>query len=214
VRGVSPANTAPATAFRKERPEGGRRPETAGIRPGLFYGVFAGLCGTNVVTLVALLMAPDIAALMSNQNEMVLAAYEDRVAELRTEVDRLHSRQYAQAGDLNLQLQELTQQQEVLLEQHQYVRQLAAKAAELGLEPVAVAEAPTEPPLPALRLGEASSDIEMVGAAVQEMMKESRLALAGLTEAATDSTETIVTELRGVGITLALPPPEASIPMR
>lgn len=181
-----------------------------GIHPGLFYGIFAGLFGTNVVTLVALLMAPDIAALMSNQNEMVLAAYEDRVAELRTEVDRLHSRQYAQAGNLNLQLQELTQQQEVLLEQHQYVRQLAAKAAELGLEPAAVAEAPTEPPLRALRLGEASSDIEMVGAAVREMMDESRIALAGLTEAATDSTETIVTELRGVGIKLELPPLEAS----
>jgi murein DD-endopeptidase MepM/ murein hydrolase activator NlpD len=182
-----------------------------GIHPGLFYGVFAGLCGTNVVTLVALLMAPDIAGLMGNQNEMVLAAYEDRVVELRTEVDRLHSRQYAQAGNLNLQLQELTQQQEVLLEQHQYVRQLAAKAAELGLEPAAVAEAPTDPPLRALRLGEASGDIEMVGEAVQEMMQESRMALAGLTEAAIDSTDTIVTELRGVGIALELPPLEASI---
>src|SRR5690606_37452143 len=112
-----------STAFRRERPDDGRRPVTEGIRPGLFYGLFAGLCGTNVVTLVALLMAPEIAALTSNQNEMVLAAYENRVAELRTEVDRLHSRQYAQAGNLNLQLQELTQQQEGLLEQHQYVRQ-------------------------------------------------------------------------------------------
>lgn len=211
MRTRSPVGTTPATAFRKERPDAGRQPETAGIRPSLFYGLFAALCGSNVVTLVALLMAPDIAALMSSQNEMVLAAYEDRVAELRTEVDRLHSRQYAQAGNLNLQLQELTQQQEVLLEQHQYVRQLAAKAAELGLEPAAVAEAPIEPPLPALRLGDASGDIEMVGAAVQEMMDESRMALAGLSEAATDSTKTILAELRGVGISIALPPSDAPI---
>lgn len=211
MRTRSPAGTAPATAFRRERPERGQRPPSPGIRPGLFYGVFAALCGTNVVTLVALLMAPDVVALLGDQNEMVLAAYEDRVAELRTEVDRLHSRQYAQAGNLNLQLQELTQQQEVLLEQHQYVRQLAAKAAELGLEPAQVAEVTADAPLPALRLGAASSDIESVGAAVQEMMDESRLALAGLSEAASDSTETILAELRGVGITPELPPREASV---
>ncbi|HEV7278175.1 MAG TPA: peptidoglycan DD-metalloendopeptidase family protein [Devosiaceae bacterium] len=192
-------------AFRKGRPEGRQTAQATGIRPALFYGVFAALCGTNVITLVALFMAPEIAGLMSSQRDLVLAAYEDRVAELRTEVDRLHSRQYAQTGNLNLQLQELTQQQEVLLEQHQYVRQLALKAAELGLEPASVAAASEEPPVPALRLGSAPDDIETVGAAVQEMMEESRLALAGLTEAASDSTETILAELRSVGITPALP---------
>lgn len=208
---ISQAGRAPATAYRRGRPEARKTAKVAGIHPALFYGVFAVLCGTNVITLVALLMAPDIAGLMTSQRDLVLAAYEDRVAELRTEVDRLHSRQYAQAGNLNLQLQELTQQQEVLLEQQQYVRQLATKAAELGLEPAAVAAVPQEPPVPALRLGNAPGDIQTVGKAVQKMMDESRLALAGLTEAASDSTETILAELRQVGITPDLPAGAAAV---
>ena len=207
MRRSSEAGTAPASPFRRSPP----RAATAGIRPALFYSVFAGLCATNVVTLVTLLMAPDIAAMMSSQHELVLDAYEDRVAELRTEVDRLHSRQYAQAGNINLQLQELTQQQEVLLEQHQYVRQLASKAAELGLEPATIAAVPAEPPVPALRLSNASSNIELVEAAVRAMMDESRLALAGLSEAASESTETILSELRGIGITPELPPEASAV---
>ena len=75
---------------------------------------------------------------------MVLSAYEDRIAQLRVEVDRLHSRQYAQAGNINLQLQELAQQQEVLTEQHQYVKLLAQKASELGIDTTAVAPEPAE----------------------------------------------------------------------
>lgn len=187
----------------------GPRPRaTGGISPKLFYSSFTLLLATNAVTLVALLMAPDIAALLGNQNEQALAAYEDRVAELRTEVDRLYSRQYAQAGNLNLQLQELAQQQDVLLEQHQYVRQLAAKAAELGIESanVAVADAAVPPPAEA---GSDATDVEAVALAVQQMMDESRMALAGISEAATSSTEAILTELGAIGITPEMPEPGA-----
>jgi hypothetical protein len=111
-----------------------KRARVPGIRPWMLYTCFAVLFGTNVLTAVGLLMSPDIATLLGGQKQLVVAAYEDRIAQLRVEVDRLHSRQFAQAGDINLQLQELTQQQEVLLEQHQFVQQLAAKAAELGIE--------------------------------------------------------------------------------
>ena len=82
-----------------------RREHGNGIRPGLFYAAFAVLFGTNVLTLVGFLMAPDISALLSGQSDVVVSAYEDRIAQLRVEVDRLHSRQFAQAGDINLQLQ-------------------------------------------------------------------------------------------------------------
>ena len=108
--------------------------QIAAIRPAVFYLTFILLFGTNVLTAIGLLMAPDVSALLGGQKELVVAAYEDRIAQLRVEVDRLHSRQFAQAGDINLQLQELTQQQEVLLEQHQFVQQLAQKAAVLGIE--------------------------------------------------------------------------------
>ena len=110
MRSKSPVLKAPVRVF--GRPTQAPSPRAPGVRPALFYGLFAGLLGTNVLTLVGFLMAPDIAGLMNGQNETVYAAYEDRIAQLRIEVDRLHSRQYAQAGDINLQLQELSQQQE------------------------------------------------------------------------------------------------------
>jgi murein DD-endopeptidase MepM/ murein hydrolase activator NlpD len=177
-----------------------------GIRPAIFYGCFAALFGTNVLTLVGFLMAPDIAALMNGQNELVFSAYEDRIAQLRVEVDRLHSRQYAQAGDINLQLQELTQQQEVLLEQHQYVRQLAEKAAELGIVTADLPRAEDRDDTTVLTSalsygpGHGRRGIEAAAAAIDEMMNESRLALAAISEGANTATENIVAELRGVGI--------------
>ena len=186
-----------------------RREPGGGIRPGLFYAAFAVLFGTNVLTLVGFLMAPDISALLSGQNDVVVSAYEDRIAQLRVEVDRLHSRQFAQAGDINLQLQELTQQQEVLLEQHQLVKQLAEKAAELGIEtaatspiddfgsaPVAAAIVPT---------ATGSGGLAEVSASMTRMMDDSRMALAGLSESATESTDTILDELGGLGIKPSMP---------
>lgn len=178
-----------------------------GIRPGLFYLAFATLFGSNVLTLVGFLMAPDIAALFNGQNDVVVSAYEDRIAQLRVEVDRLHSRQFAQAGDINLQLQELTQQQEVLLEQHQLVKQLAAKAAELGIE-TAAAEPTVDDdaaPLAAIRPVAAGSDLAEVGASMTKMMDDSRMALAALSVSATESTDTILDVLGGLGIKPNMP---------
>ncbi len=179
-------------------------PPSPGIRPGLFYGLFAVLFGTNCLTLVALLMAPDISSLLNGQNDRVFAAYENRIAQLRVEVDRLHSRHFAQAGDINLQLQELTQQQELLLEQHQLVRQLAEKAAELGIETAAL----TPPDGTGDSIGPLASspaDLPAVGQSMRQMLDESRLALAGLAETATDSTDDILDELGKIGIRPDLP---------
>jgi len=180
---------------------------TRGVRPALFYATFAALFGTNVLTLVGFLMAPDIAGLMNGESDRVLFAYEDRIAQLRIEVDRLHSRQYAQAGDINLQLQELAQQQEVLMEQHQYVRQLAEKASELGIDTAAI-EAPEPRPV-ALVTGStgggAGQELEAVDTSIQQMMNDSRLALSAISEAATASTDAILDELLGVGIKPNLP---------
>ncbi len=177
-----------------------------GIRPGLLYLAFAALFGTNVVTLVGFLMAPDIAALLNGQNDVVVSAYEDRIAQLRVEVDRLHSRQFAQAGDINLQLQELTQQQEVLLEQHQLVKQLAAKAAELGIETAAV-DPNIDDAVPAAAVAPivAGGDLAEVGASMTRMMDDSRMALAALSVSATESTDTILDVLGGLGIKPNMP---------
>lgn len=182
---------------------------STGIRPGLFYGLFAGLFGTNCLTLVALMMAPDISVLLNGQNEMVVAAYEDRIAQLRVEVDRLHSRNFAQTGDINLQLHELTQQQEVLIEQHQLVKQLAEKAAELGIEAASLPAAPADSeevgPLAYSAGGLGTPDLAAVGDSMRQMMEDSRLALAGLAESATSSTAEIVDQLGAIGIKPKLP---------
>ena len=186
----------------------------AGIAPWVFYLSFTALVGTNVLTLVGFLMAPDISALLSGQNSDVVAAYEDRIAQLRVEVDRLHSRQFAQAGDINLQLQELTQQQEVLLEQHQLVKQLAQKAAELGIETAAlppltdddVAHSAVVAPVADIApAGTTSEDLAEVSSSMTQMMDDSRLALAALSESATSSTDTILDALDGLGIKPKMP---------
>ncbi len=192
-----------------------RKPEAQGIRPSLFYGLFGGLLTTNVLTLVAFLMTPDILGMLNGQTEAVVAAYEDRIAQLRVEVDRLHSRHFAQTGDINLQLQELTQQQELLLEQHQLVKQLAEKAASLGIDTAAlpraedgtgeIAVAPAAIAPVAFTGIPKADEIAAVRADMLRMMDESRLALASIAETATESTDTILGELRGIGIRPKMP---------
>lgn len=211
VRFQASAQRPPAKVFsRAGRPTAAvPKPVRQGIRPALFYGLFSGLLATNALTLVAFLMAPDISGLMNGQNDAVVGAYEDRIAQLRIEVDRLHSRQFAQAGDINLQLQELSQQQELLLEQHQLVKQLADKAAQLGIDTAslppdgaAAADEVASAPLTGLPQ---TDQIAEVSAEMARMMDESRLALAGLAESATASADTILAELHGLGIRPRLP---------
>lgn len=198
---------AATSGFGRAKPEQGKR-VIVGVRPALFYSLVALLLGTNVVTLVGLMMSPDIAALLNGHSTAAAGAYEDRIAQLRVEVDRLHSRQYAQAGDINLQLQELSVQQEMLTEQHQYVKVLAEKAAELGIETAAL-PAPTSGdavPAPLAKIVSPSADdIASANQSVQQMMTETRTAMQAISTAAMVSTDKIVAELRGIGIAAALP---------
>lgn len=190
------------------------------ISPLILYSGFAGLLATNVLTLVGLLMAPDISKLFAGQDGQVFSAYEDRISQLRLEVDRLQSRHYAQAGDINLQLQELAQQQEVLVEQHQYVKQLADKAAQLGIgDASAEAAAPTADnsddtaPLPGATspaptdgdTDTAEAKVSAAAASVSKMMDDSKLALATLSDEATLKTDKIVGTLQSIGIQPKLP---------
>lgn len=175
-----------------------------GIHPALFYSVFALLLAGNALFATAFLMAPDIARLMGGQNDMVLSAYEDRLAQMRVEIDRLHSRNYAQAGDMNLQLQELSAQQEVLLEQHQLVRALVTKADQLGI--AAVDAAPTEPmQLSVVTTLSGNPDVAATAASVNQMMDETQRAMNGIALAATERTLGIVSELKKLGVTMSLP---------
>jgi len=191
------------------------RPVAArGIRPGFFYAVFGTLFATNLLAVIALLMSPDIAGLVNGQMAATLSSYQDRIEQLRLEVDRLHSRQYATTGNMNQQLQELAQQQEVLTEQHQYVKALADKAAELGIAPIAATDAPpaapdattTPPATGTLSTSDAGPDaIEQAGHRVRQMMDESRVALATISAEATSSTDQILGSLKQLGIKPDMP---------
>ncbi|MHA6299054.1 M23 family metallopeptidase [Devosia sp. CAU 1758] len=182
----------------------GRKANRRDVHPALFYSMFVLLLGANAVTATALLMAPDIARLLGGQNEMVLSAYEDRLAQMRVEIDRLHSRNYAQAGDINLQLQELSAQQEVLLEQHQLVRALVTKADQLGIAAVAPSAAPSTD-LSLVTTLSGNPDVAATSASVNQMMDETHQAMTGIAVAAAQRTQGIVSELGKLGIALDLP---------
>jgi murein DD-endopeptidase MepM/ murein hydrolase activator NlpD len=183
-------------------------PSRLTIRPLILYGGFAALLATNALTLVGMLMAPDISKLFVGQSDAILVAYEDRISQLRLEVDRLQSRHYVQAGDVNLQLQDLAQTQELLMEQHQYVKQLADKAAELGIATDVAQTDATDATLQVSALlpsADPGAGIAAASASVNRMMDESRIALASLTEEATGRTDEIMETLAGIGIRPKLP---------
>jgi len=180
------------------------RPVRKGIHPALFYGMFTLLLGANGLTATGLLMAPDIARLLNAQSEQVIGAYEDRIAQMRVEIDRLHSRNYAQAGDINLQLQELSAQQDVLLEQHQLVRALVDKADQLGIAAVSISDPPAAEQL-ASTTASGNPDIVATAESLERMMSETHRAMTGIAEAATERTDGIVIEMRQLGIAMALP---------
>ncbi|MEP7241224.1 MAG: M23 family metallopeptidase [Devosia sp.] len=182
---------------------------TLSVRPVLLYGGFLALMATNAVTLVGMLMAPDLAHLMGSGTSLA-GAYEDRIAQLRLEVDRLQSRHYAQAGDINLQLQELAQTQEVLVEQHQYVRQLADKAAALGIDapPAAGAAKPVTDTLITGSISPSANPADRVAAVAADlnsMMADSKLALAAISDEASSKTDRIMGALATIGIAPKLP---------
>jgi len=177
--------------------DSGRR----GIRPAFFYGMFALLLAGNAATGTALLLAPDIARLLDGRTGQLIAAYEDRITALSVEVDRLHSRNFAQAGDINLQLQELSQQQDMLLEQHQLVKVLVDRANRLGIETAALPAANDDTPLDR----DGNPDIAETAATLNRMMDETQSAMTAISEAADQRTETIVAGLSDIGIAVDLP---------
>lgn len=183
------------------------RPLRRGIHPALFYGMFTLLLVGNGLLGTAFLFSTDISKLLGGQNDQVIAAYEDRIAQLRVEVDRLHSRSYAQAGDMNLQLQELAQQQEVLLEQHQLVRILVDKADQLGIEAATLTPDTSRGNLAELApmTTTGNPDVDATAAAVSQMMDETQYAMTSIARTATERTDNIVAELDDLGIAVNLP---------
>lgn len=176
-----------------------------GIRPLYFYLAVATLMMTNATALVGFFMSPDIARIVGGQNELVVAGYENRIAELRAEVDKLYSRQYARTGDLNLQLQDLVQQQDELVQQHQYVKALADMARDLGIAtPKSTAQAdPVKAPQPAA-LTPARLDLSQLQNRVHAMNADTAQAMDVLETSVETSTSKLLSGLRSLGLSPAL----------
>lgn len=166
----------------------------------LLTGVVTLLLLTNAVTGLALYFAPEINTLLREDNSAVFTAYEQRITELRLEVDRLHSRQYAQMGDMNLQMHELVQQQEMLSEQHEYVRALTEMAREMGVGSQDATPDITTTGAIAAQPSAFAGDTALLADTLLAMQEETRMALVSLSDAATLSTDEIVSGLRGIGI--------------
>lgn len=162
-----------------------------GIAPKLFYSMFAVLFATNAATGLAFYMSGDLARILGEQNTRVISAYEDRLSQMRVEIDRLHSRVYAQAGDINMQLQEVVQQQDVLMEQQQLVRALVDKAGQMGIASI---------PVPSLPELDDPSDLGATSDAINFMLNETDAVMAGIAETASIRTKTITSELSSLGI--------------
>lgn len=167
----------------------------------VFYALFTLLLATNALTGLALYFAPEINTLFREDNSALVTAYEQRIVQLRLEVDRLHSRQYAQMGDMNLQMHELVQQQEMLFEQHEYVRALAEMAREMGIASGGGANAAIDTSITTGSIApyDASNPAHLATGLIA-MQEETRMALAALSDAATLSTQEIVTGLHAIGI--------------
>ena len=177
----------------------------------LFYLVFTILVATNIITILLLLFDSDISNLISKQNEKIYAAYEERVTQLRIEVDRLYSRQYAQTGNLNLQLIELTQQQAALAEIQPFVKTLAKKAQELGIADVQLTNEAQPPLTQNIETSSINSQdlnnqqqVKILSNSISQLSAQSHLALKALSQTANNSTNIIIKELKAIGVSPSL----------
>lgn len=120
------------------------RPWAAGMTLGGFV-----LCLTAYIGATAYLVYRDdlLGAALSRQVEMQYS-YEDRIAALRSEIDRVMSRNAASAQGIEQQLATLLQRQELIRDRQSALDQLVDGARTVGLQIAAVTPAPPQPAAP------------------------------------------------------------------
>jgi len=93
-----------------------------------------------------LVFRDDIVGSSSSQNEQLLESYEDRIAALRTEIDRLNSRRAVDHATVSEKVDRLLDMQQTLDERQQMVARLAEAARRAGFDvppPKPTAKPPT-----------------------------------------------------------------------
>jgi murein DD-endopeptidase MepM/ murein hydrolase activator NlpD len=121
----------------------GERMRTFALRPAALYGIFAvipALCALYIAATVYLVFRDDmLAGLMSRQAEMQYA-YEDRIAALRAQIDRVTSRQLLDQDSFEGKVHDLLSRQAQLEARGSVVASLAQQAG-FGREAVALPRA-------------------------------------------------------------------------
>lgn len=152
---------------------------------------------SNVLTLALIVTNPVMAPLSGNSNVAALQAYEARIIQLRSAVDRLRWRETANRGSSALRLQDLSDMQQALGDQLAGIAMLSGKAAELGLQ---VTEASAA--LPTTRIsgtGVGVAQLDLVETQLRAIEQDAELALDALAQAASRSADAIVAELQRLG---------------
>ena len=165
----------------------------------MFYTVSGTLLAVIAGLVLVLTMHQDIVKLMAPASDRTIAVYETRIADLRTEIDRLNSRQYAREGDINLQVRDLVQQQEDLSEQQNVVKALTRMAEDLGL---VAAEKPVPQPAAAPGATTAPTTVSLtdIGTSLTLMKRENASAMASLADLARTASDKVDKTLGAIGI--------------
>ena len=148
-----PATT--ATIPREGRPgrvtfKRGAKTRTLAIRPvvaGSAIGVFVLLLTAYVGATAYLVYRDDLIGAAVSRQVSMQYAYEERIAALRSELDRLTSRHAVQTEGVEQQLARLLEQQDLIQSRQAALDQIVGRARAAGVD-VAVGEAAATPPEP------------------------------------------------------------------
>ncbi|WP_150526453.1 M23 family metallopeptidase [Roseibium sediminis] len=140
----------------------------------------------------------DIHVAASVETSEMELEYQDKIARLRLEIDRLNSRQIVDRESVEMLVQEIIERQETISRQHQIVSTLMDRAEKSGIKIAAASAVPPSKPSDTEVAAESDSDSDT---------SENLLAIGGEAEPLTDPLKLL--GLRGTGAETAPVAPEA-----
>ncbi|MEQ8444323.1 MAG: M23 family metallopeptidase [Pelagibacterium sp.] len=161
------------------------------------WAVLCALLLTNVLTLIILRDNENLKDFWTDPNSSALRAYEDRIAELSMNVDRLRSREIINSGTATLRDREFIGRQ-AQLEDQLLVLEMLAKTA-LPPELVQRPQPNEGPARPVTGGASATGQFDLLEENLRVMEEEIGESMTLLSDAMDRSVETIVAELRRVG---------------
>jgi murein DD-endopeptidase MepM/ murein hydrolase activator NlpD len=169
-----------------------------GISRSLFAAVLCLLAASNSATLIGLLTDSRVAALWVEAQDGSIVAYVSRISELRREVDRLRSKEFAGAGQARLRVQDLVDLQLQIGEQLDTVQSFVKRATDLGIDmpaPQSAADLVHDRGDGLVRV----SRLDAVEMELRDIQREANSAMTTMAAVADRSADAIIEELRRIG---------------